>query len=154
LKQKLDIGQKGKNVTQKGKVNLGGVKGKQETRKQAPVDAANPLDNVAYTGDFEHDSQAEMMAMKQALREADKRYNEQRDLTNATEYWFSVVFESQEQKDIFLAAMNWLNVGDKYLDGTLLARLQNIPLPKVKFPAEKPNQRKIFTELVDSDFDN
>lgn len=121
-----------------------------ESQAAARVVDVDPLADLPLTNDFQSDVNAEADLMKQALREADKRNRVDWLLKNDTEYWFCVVFEDRNQKEQFLTALNWLMMGDKYLDGTLLARQMNIPLKKSKLRDEKPNMRKVFTDLVDS----
>lgn len=134
----------------------GGVKDKRASIK-GKADLSLPvIDNPIHfepTDDLEADVSTEADLMKQALRAADKRIAEEANLMNDSEYFFVMMFESREQKEIFLKAMNWYLMGDKYIDGTQVARLLNVPLPKVELKDEKPNQRKMFTRLVDPAFD-
>lgn len=50
-------------------------------------------------------------------------------LATDTEFWFAVWFETREQKEAFLAALNWDVLGQKYLDGLTLAATLAIDLP-------------------------
>jgi hypothetical protein len=155
LKSKSDIPvQKAKpNPAGKGKDTMG-QKTKSGSSKTRPGDVINDhLSAVEYTGNIETDISAEDAAMKLMLREADTRYAADRELVTEAEYWFCLVFESRDQKETFLKAMGWWLIGDKYLDGTEVARRQNIPLPIVRFPAEKATHNKRFDNLVDPAID-
>jgi hypothetical protein len=46
-----------------------------------------------------------------------------------TEYWVALCFESREQKEAFLKAVNLFAQGDKYLDGRLFAQHCGIEIP-------------------------
>lgn len=56
-------------------------------------------------------------AFSARAKEEDRRFEEATD----SEHWFCVCFQTRAQKDKFLAAMEWDEYGDKYLDGTSIA---------------------------------
>lgn len=96
----------------------------------------NPLDDPRVTGkhngNIEHDTAVdndEIFDQFAAIREGRKQQEEARLLANDTEFWFAAYFQSREQKEAFLKAMDWFQHGDKYLDGRYLARTQGIELP-------------------------
>lgn len=93
----------------------------------SPVD--NPLDTVIPTGDIEADKQAEASAILTAFRQRANDEKARIKLATDSEFWFAVCFVTREQKDTFLAAMGWNLIGDKYLDGELLALMLDIELP-------------------------
>lgn len=86
---------------------------------------------------------------KSAILEAFKRRGEveakRRRLATDSEYWACVVFQSREQKEAFLAAMNWAKYGDKYLDGKRIAKDAGINLPadEPSYQGEKSNGRLV-----------
>lgn len=150
-KQKLNIGIKGKS-------DVGGkekIVSHKEKHRLAPnlVVEGDIIDQIDRTTDLEGQCLDEFAAMKQMMKDSDKAYRERRELVTDTEYWFAVCFETREQKEMFLQAMGWILLGDKYLDGTQLARLQNIPLPKVELPEHKAHPQKRWQQLVDPDLD-
>lgn len=49
-----------------------------------------------------------------------------------TEFWFAVVFQSRAQKDAFLAATGWSDLGTKHMDGLDLAERLGVKLPEEK----------------------
>ena len=89
----------------------------------------NPLADVDYQGDIAHDTKEEEGAMLKHLKEAGKVEKRRYDVAVDSEFWFAVYFQSREQKDAFLTAMNWLKYGNKYLNGLQLADLQGILIP-------------------------
>lgn len=106
----------------------------------------NPLDTVDYTGGGpEENSMAEASALLDGFRERAKRESERFTLATDSEFWFSIGFQSREQKEAFLAAMQWLQYGDKYLNGCHIAEDSGIKLPQVKLsdPTKKPADRKL-----------
>lgn len=66
---------------------------------------------------------------KRALDEA-KRFR----LATDSEYWCCVCFQTREQKEAFLKALDLLKYHDKYIDGQLLAKQLNIALPAAEVP--------------------
>jgi hypothetical protein len=148
-KKKLQVKGERKTKQPRTRKDKGGAGQSPAIKDALEVPADDPYEGIDFTGD---DGQAavdaEAVAMKQALREADNRYAEKRNLINQSEYWFCMVFETREQKDIFLNAMGWINLGDKYLDGTQIARMNNIELPKVELPPEPPTKNKRWDEFI------
>jgi hypothetical protein len=70
-----------------------------------------------------------------------------------SEYWIAVCFQSREQKDRFLEAMEWDRIGDKYLDGIEVMRAMKIPVGEV--PAvRKVQKHKTWEEFVKTDKTN
>ena len=84
--------------------------------------APDPLADVEYSGDLEQDCERELSAMEQAYR--DRARAEDKRFTNATdsEFWFAVCFRDRAEKDAFLAEFGVGRLGDKYVDGALLAK--------------------------------
>ena len=82
----------------------------------------DPMAGLEYTGELEQDAQAEANAVMTAFqkRAADeaKRFKEATD----SEHWVAVCFQTREQKEEFLRALNLTDLGDKYLDGQKVAR--------------------------------
>lgn len=70
------------------------------------------------------------------------------DLANDTEYWFAMYFQSREQKEAFLQAMNWFEHGDKYIDGQFAAKRMGIELPPRPAPYKAGRLDKKLTELT------
>lgn len=86
------------------------------------------------SGDAVADTEEELTALqagfRQRAKDEGKRFMEATD----TEYWFCVCFQTREQKEAFLAAMNWIRFGDKYLNGELVAKELGVTLPKADVP--------------------
>lgn len=72
-----------------------------------------------------------------------------RDATDS-EYWCALVFQTRAQKEAFLAGMEWLRMGDKYLDGQAVAKKMGIVLPAadLKFQGERTDMRTV--ERIDT----
>lgn len=81
------------------------------------------------------------MRLKQALERS--RYLDATD----SEYWFALCFQSREQKEQFLAALGWADLGDKYLDGAQVARRMNVQLGQPP-PISKPRKNRTWAALV------
>ena len=91
---------------------------------------ASPLAGVKYTGSVEADSQAEASEILKAFRERAKA--EQERVKNATdsEHWCAICFQTREQKEQFLRALDLIELGDKYLDGLKVAKRLGVSLAK------------------------
>lgn len=88
----------------------------------------NPLADVEMTGDIQEDADA---SMSEALRQIiDRKKATQEKFRTATdsEFFFCVCFQSREQKDEFLKAVRWDDLGDKYLNGLEIARRLAVPV--------------------------
>ncbi len=103
----------------------------------------DPLKDVAYVGELEADTEAEVSALLAGFRQRAKQEQDRFKLATDTEFWFSVCFQSREQKEIFLAAMDWVSNGDKFLDGLKLAAQHGVDLPEVKLPKPKGVSKKL-----------
>jgi len=95
------------------------------------LDRVNPMDAVPETGDAEKDCKGMMSAALVAFKKAATGEAQTFKDNTDTEYWFAVCFQSREQKDAFLKAMDWANHGDKYLDGKFVAKRLGVELPTI-----------------------
>ncbi len=92
--------------------------------------APDPLADVAYSDppNLEADSAAELNAMQQAFKARAKQEARRfRDVTDS-EYWVALCFQTREDKDRFLRALNLIQLGDKYIDGHKAAKLLGVDL--------------------------
>ncbi len=55
-------------------------------------------------------------------------------LATDTEYWACLCFQTREQKEYFLNALNILQFGERYLDGQEVAKQLGITLPDAEVP--------------------
>jgi hypothetical protein len=108
-----------------------------------PREFPDPLAGVEYAGDLAADAAKETTALEAGFKAKALAERERMAAATDSEYWFAVCFVTREQKEEFLRAMKWLATGDKYLDGTKLARQMKIPLPPadVKFVGEKRDKK-------------
>lgn len=81
------------------------------------------------TGNPEIDSKADLDEVQKSFRERIKMENVRFQNTTDSEYWFAVCFQTREQKEAFLKAMNLFLIGDKYLDGVEVAKQLGINIP-------------------------
>lgn len=82
------------------------------------------------TGDPETDSTSDLDELHASFRKRAEMENDRFQNTTDSEYWFAVCFQTREQKDAFLRAMNLFLIGDKYLDGLEVAKQLGIDIPK------------------------
>ncbi|MBF1221576.1 MAG: hypothetical protein HXM21_00200 [Haemophilus influenzae] len=102
------------------------------------------------TGDVEKDSEAELDALQKGFRDAIKREDKRFELATDSEYWFCVCFQSREQCNAFLKAMDLLEIGDKYLDGQEVAKKLGVKLPEANIPYRTEGKiDKAYLEFVD-----
>lgn len=99
-----------------------------------PKNNKNPLDDITYTGDVEADSQAEVNEILTGFKDRAKAEQDRFALATDSEFWVAMCFQSREQKEVFLKALNWLQYGDKYIDGCSIADAIGIELPEVRLP--------------------
>lgn len=97
----------------------------------ADLDAAVPrvLDGVTITGDLPTDAAAELDAVAQGFRDRKDREAERFELATNSDYWLCLCFSTMAQRDAFLAAAGWRDLGHRYLDGREIARRAQWPLP-------------------------
>ena len=112
----------------------------------API--PDPLADVDYGQGIEADCQAETSAMLSSFKQRAKQEDARFELATDSEFWFAVGFQSREQKELFLKALDWLKFGDKYLDGVLIARQQGIDIPAVKLSNKKAGADRKLAPLV------
>jgi len=92
------------------------------------------MDMPETTGDPEVDDRATLSAVQSGFRERAKTEADRFTLATDSEYWACVCFQTREQKEAFLAALNILKFGDKYLDGELVAKELGVTLPSADVP--------------------
>lgn len=83
-----------------------------------------------------------------AIHEGRKQQQDAIELANDTEYWFAVYFQSREQKEAFLKAVDWFQRGDKYLDGRFVAEKMGVTLPPREAPYKVGKLDKKLTDLT------
>ena len=86
------------------------------------------------TGDTEVDAKADLDAVAKGFRERAKAEARRFELATDSEYWCCLCFQTREQKEAFLGALNLLLHGDKYIDGRVVAQQLGIALPAAEVP--------------------
>lgn len=92
------------------------------------------------TGNTEVDALAEQSAVLVAFQQRAAREDERFWDSVDSEYWFAVCFQTREQKEEFISALNIDDLGDKYIDGMELAKRLKIQLQS-RIPAI-PKEKK------------
>lgn len=87
----------------------------------APAPPNDPFGDIEYTGDLETDAAEELTAAQAAFRDRAKTYKKQRLMVEDSEFWVAVCFRTRDDKEAFLRDHNLLHLGDKYLNGYLVA---------------------------------
>ncbi|EGY53133.1 hypothetical protein [Neisseria shayeganii] len=102
------------------------------------------------TGNPEVDSKADLDAVQQGFRDRIKNESNRFELATDSEYWFAACFQTREQKEAFLKAIDLLAHGDKYIDGRLLAEKLGITLPDADVPYRTEGKiDKDYAQFVD-----
>lgn len=102
------------------------------------------------TGNPEVDSRADLDAVQKGFRDRIKNENNRFKLSTDSEYWFAACFQTREQKEAFLKALDLLEHGDKYIDGRLLAEKLGIELPAADVPYRVEGKiDKDYVQFVD-----
>lgn len=63
-----------------------------------------------------------------------------------SEFWTTIVFDSREQRDAFLTHFGVLDLGDKFVDGVLLAERIGVKLPPT---VPIPSTIRVSSRLAD-----
>lgn len=108
------------------------------------------VDMPEYTGNPEVDSKADLDAVKEGFRKRAKNEAERFALVTDSGYWFCMCFQSREQSNAFLKALDLLDIGDLYLDGVEVAERLGIELPEANVPYNTSEKRdKAWLEFVE-----
>ena len=115
---------------------------------------ANPVpqyvDMPEQTGNAQADAAADLDAVQAGFRKRAADESNRFALATDTEYWACLCFQTREQKEAFLAALDLLKFGDKYLDGQEVAKQLGVALPEAAVPyktSAKPDPA--WVEFVD-----
>jgi hypothetical protein len=109
----------------------------------------HPFDDIEYTGDDAVDAAQEFNEVQKAFMDRNKAEQERFQLATDSEYWCCLVFQSREQKEAFLHAVNWMTHGDKYIDGVKAARTLGVEIPTVKVPYNTSEGKSVTKNLRD-----
>lgn len=106
----------------------------QKKVKKNPNPVFVDMGNVEFTNNPEKDSKLELDAVQKGFRDRAKNESNRFALATDTEYWACICFQTREQKDAFLKALQLFELGDKYLDGQEVAEVLGVKLPKADVP--------------------
>ena len=101
---------------------------------EAAKHSANYVDLPDPTGDAEVDSLADLDAVQEGFRKRASNEAKRFELSTDSEYWACLCFQSREQCNAFLKALDLLHIGDKYLDGVKVAEKLGVVLPPADVP--------------------
>lgn len=87
------------------------------------------LDKIKPTGTVEEETNVEVSETLKAFREATAGESKIFEDTTDSEYWICICFQSRNQKEAFLKAVEWFEHGDKYLDGKWVAKKMGVEIP-------------------------
>lgn len=141
---KEDLKQQAKEKAEKAKLKAVQSKNLRSKQKDKPVLYEAP----EQTGNLEQDLMQELDAVKQGFRNRAKVENNRFDDVTDSEYWFAVCFKTREQKERFLKAMQWIEYGDKYLNGELIAERMGVDIGKSDLEITNPKIDKDFVKLT------
>lgn len=121
--------------------DLGDLLGATDTHKlgalagNKPLAADDPIGELDYENmSNEEAATQEISAVLAAFKQRAKTEQERFVLATDSEFWVGLCFQTREQKEFFLQAVNLMQHGDKYLDGELLAKRMGIALPVGNVP--------------------
>jgi hypothetical protein len=100
------------------------------------------LDDLEMTGDLQTDAVAELDAIAAGFRERKDKEAERFELAVNTDYWMCLCFATQAQRNAFVDAAGWRDLGTRYLDGREVARRLGYDLPP---DPEWPNSKRDTT---------
>lgn len=107
----------------------GGTKPRPTKSFMSQPSVPDPLADVEYTDNNEHNATAELDAVALGFRERAKREQQRFKGATDTEFWAALCFRDRASKDAFLAAVGAARLGDKYIDGHQFAKLVGVELP-------------------------
>lgn len=90
------------------------------------------------TGDPETNADQEVSAALAAILKERAERQEIYRLQTDVNYWFAVCFQSVEQKEAFLKAVGWDDLGLIYLDGLALAPRLGVTIEPIALPRPTP----------------
>lgn len=86
------------------------------------------------TGDPEIDSKNDLAELQNGFKLRAKLESDRFRLATDSEYWACICFQTREQKEHFLKILSIIDLGDKYLDGQMVAKRLGIELPAANVP--------------------
>ena len=87
-----------------------------------------------YTGDPEADDAADLGALESGFRKRAKDEGQRMMLAGDSGYYACICFQTREQRDAWLDARGIKRLGDRFLAGQEVAKIDGVPLPEAKVP--------------------
>ena len=108
----------------------------------------NPLRKLETTGSLSGDAEQEVsVALQTIIDEKQQRRDAYRNMLDP-EFWCALCFQNRAQKEQFLAALDLLSIGDKYLDGLLVAERLGVPLDVINLSAKEVRKAPVLLRKV------
>lgn len=109
---------------------------------------ADPLAGVKPKDTVEETAKAELAALSSAYKAEEQKQRSRTERNDDGEFWCTLVFESQAQKDEFLKAVGWYAHGDKYLDGRWVAAKMGVNLTHTDWKPQRPKPDPTLKGMV------
>ena len=97
----------------------------------------------------EAEAMAEVSELLQGFRQRERNEQQRFEDATDTEYWFALCFQTREQKEQFLHAMGWFELGDKYIDGMAAAERAGVELTARIPPMPRANVDRQLADLAE-----
>lgn len=107
---------------------------KQRANEIAAKIAARQKSNAAALEPAEESSKRELSELEAAFKRRAEAEQERFMLATDSEYWVAICFQSRDQKEQFLRALDLIRHGDKYLDGWTVAKKLGVQLDRADVP--------------------
>lgn len=91
----------------------------------------NLFADAALTGDLQEDADTTMSEALRQIIERKKATQERFRVATDPEFYFLVCFQSREQKEEFLNKADWIDLGERFLNGLDVARKMNIDIAAI-----------------------
>jgi hypothetical protein len=98
-------------------------------KQQKPGEGKQATARQDFLDNLEVAAKGEIDSLSKGFLDRMKKEASRRDDAVDTEHWVAICFQTRGQKEAFLRALGWLEHGDKYLDGRVLAAQLGMTLP-------------------------
>lgn len=96
----------------------------------------------------EEESKGEMSEVLKAFRARAKNESARFEQATDSEYWVALCFQTRDQKEEFLRKINVAALGDKYLDGLIVAEALGIAIESPTPPKRSPSRSASWDEFI------
>lgn len=100
-------------------------------------DDGNPLDDLVALDGIQENVDQEMSAILKAIIERKRAQAERFRITDDPEYFLCLCFQSRDQKNEFIMASGWGDLGEKYINGLEVARRLGVSVNVIQLEPPK-----------------